>query len=761
MMKKILFVLSLFTFLFSQICFSQINYTDYVDPFIGTGSIDSLSLSGSNFPGAVVPFGFVQLSPDTDDGPEDPCSGYDYADNTIVGFSHTHLSGTGVADLFDFLFMPFRGKQRWYPYSKVDSDGYSSGFSHENEIASPGYYKVFLDDPQINVELSATEHCGVHKYTSKTSEPFSIMIDLDHSLDKSRPYWSCRIIDAQIRVIDNRTIEGYRNITGWASNRRIYFRAEFSEPFASTVSKAGNRIYKNAKFVNHTNLKTILHFDNNSNSPLIVKVGLSSVSYEGAKNNLDAEISDFDFDEVKSNAEKQWNKELSVIDIDGTQEQKTIFYTSLYHTFIHPNNIADVNGDYINSNGELMNAADKKHYSTFSLWDTYRAAHPLLTITQEQRTAEFINSMIRQYTDYGYLPIWQLWGKETYCMIGNHAIPVIVDAYHKSIKGVDYQLAYEAVKASSTLSHQNSSFELLDKYNYIPENLETQSVSIALEIAYNDWCVAQMAKGLGHDEDYKYFDLRSQYYKNHFDENIGFFRAKDDKGNWIEPFSPLKYGGNGGYPFTEGNAWQYLWYVPHDVYEFINMFGGDKEFTEKLDEFFTLEAKPGDVNGNASGFIGQYAHGNEPSHHIAYLYNYTNQAWKSQFYTNKIIKELYSASPSGYSGNEDCGQMSAWYIFSAIGFYPVNPANNIYAFGSPQLEEVVVNLADGKRFEITTHNLSEDNIYIQKILLNGKVYKKNYISHQDIVAGGKLEFYMGAKPNRKMAKYEKPPLIEI
>lgn len=759
-MKKTIFI-TLGAFIFTQVAaLAQIkmaDYTKYVDPFIGTGSVDSLSLSGSNFPGAVLPFGMVQLGPDTDDEPEDPCSGYDYADDRIMGFSHTHLSGTGVADLFDFLFMPFRGSYKWNAKSEGANTGYSSKFKHDNETAKPGYYSVYLDDARIKAEMTATEHCGMHRYTSNDGEPFSLMIDLDHSLDKKRPYWSCTILDAQLRIIDDHTIEGYRSITGWASHRRVYFRAEFSEPFESTAIKAGRKVYVGEKTVNHQNLKAIITF--REKKMLTVRVGLSSVSYDGARENLKTEIRDFDFDGIQKSAEQQWNKELSVIDIEGTQEQKVIFYTSLYHTFIHPSNIADVNGDYINNNGEMKNAPDKKNFSTFSLWDTYRAAHPLYTFTQEKRTAEFINSMLRQYVDYGYLPIWQLWGKETYCMIGNHAIPVIVDAFNKKIPGVDYKLAYEAVKVSSLTSHQNSDFKILDQYKYFPENIETQSVSIALEVAFNDWCVAQMAKAMGQEEDYQYFSKRSGYYRNLFDSKTGFFRAKDSQGNWIEPFSPLKYGGNGGYPFTEGNAWQYLWYVPQDVYGFIGLLGGEKKFTEKLDNFFSLNAKPEDVNGNASGFIGQYAHGNEPSHHIAYLYNYTATPWKSQYYVAKIIRELYSSSPSGYSGNEDCGQMSAWYIFSVMGFYPVNPANSVYCFGSPQLTRATVNLADGKQFSIVTHNAGGDNIYIQKIVLNGKPYLKNYIVHNDIVSGGMIEFYMGKTPNRKMAEYEKPPIM--
>lgn len=744
----------------AQIAWSQQtgmkDYTKYVNPFIGSGSVDSLSLSGSNFPGAAYPFGLVQLSPDTDDNPEDPCSGYDYADDLIVGFSHTHLSGTGVADLFDFLFMPFKGELKWNPMAENGQDGYSSHFSHENEVASPGYYSVLLDEANTRVELTATEHSGMHRYSSKDKEPMYLMIDMDHSLDKSRPYWTCKVIDAQLRVIDNKTIEGYRTITGWANQRRVYFRAEFSKPFKKQYMKAGTRVYDDQPIANHTNLKMIAEFEGNPDQPVIVRVGLSSVSYEGARENLKAEIKDFDFDKTYATTKQAWNKELSVIDMEGTPSQKTIFYTSLYHMFIQPNNIADVNGDYLNSTSELRNAADKKHYSTFSLWDTYRAAHPLYTIIQQKRTAGFINSMLRQYQDYGYLPIWQLWGKETYCMIGNHAIPVIVDAYMKGIKGFDTSLAWEAVKASSTIPHQHAAFNLLNEYKYIPENKQSQSVSIGLEVAFNDWCTAQMAYKMGRKDDYNFFSNRVGYYKNLFDPSIGFFRAKDDKGAWIEPFSPLKYGGNGGYPFTEGNGWQYLWYVPQDVYGFIELMGGDKAFIEKLDSFFTLDAKPGDVNGNASGFIGQYAHGNEPSHHIAYLYNFTSQPWKAQYYTAKVMHEQYTDQPSGYSGNEDCGQMSAWYIFSSMGFYPVNPAIGIYSFGSPQLPQATINLENGKQFTIITKNPGTEYIYIQDIRLNGKPYTKNFITHEDIMNGGKIEFVMGKKPNKKFSSYQKP-----
>ncbi len=743
--------------LFAQNTVQNVDYTKFVNPFIGTGSVDSLSLSGSNFPGACLPFGLVQLSPDTREYPDDPCSGYDYKDQSIVGFSHTHLNGTGCPDLYDFLFMPFGGDIRW----KAGSDdgktpGFRSKYRHSTEKASPGYYSVVLDDYNILAEMTATEHCGMHRYTFADQNPYHLVVDLDHSLVRNSPYRFCKILSSEVRVVNNKTIEGYRIISGWAKLRKVYFRAEFSRPFNSHIFKAGQYEFPDVPVANHSELKIIMNFNQDNDKPLIVKVGISSVSIEGAKENLDAEMKDINFDSVSFLAKKTWNKELSCIDIKGTERQKSIFYTGLYHLFIQPNNIADVSGNYLGTDNSLKNAPDKKHYSTFSLWDTYRAAHPLYTLVQQERTAGFINSMLRQYKTYGYLPIWQLWGTDTYCMIGNHAIPVIVDAYFKGIPGFDYELAYEAVKASSTTSHKNAPFDILDRYGFFPEDLQTQSVSITLEIAYNDWCVAQMARKMGHEDDYKYFLKRSGYYKNLFDKNTGFFRAKNSDNKWINPFDPLAYGGNGGFPFTEGNAWQYLWYVPHDVNGFITLMGGNDKFTQKLDSFFTIQAKPEEVNGNASGFIGQYAHGNEPSHHIVYLYNFTDEPWKSQYYSAKIMNELYNDQQSGYAGNEDCGQMSAWYIFSSMGFYPVNPANSVYCFGSPQLEKATIHLVDGKQFQVKTNNAGLENIYIQKIVLNGKPYKKNYITHSDILKGGLIEFFMGKTPNKEMAEYEKP-----
>lgn len=717
---------------------SSRGYVQYVNPFIGTGAVNQNSLSGSNFPGPTLPFGFVQLSPDTRENPEEPASGYDYNDKTICGFSHTHLSGTGVADLFDVLVLPVTGT--------VKNENRSS-FSHDQEWARPGYYQVMLKDYGINAELTATSHVGLHRYTFPESSASHVVFDLNHSLDKKRGYWSCKILDAQIRVVDDKTIEGYRIITGWASLRKVYFRAEFSKPFKSHLLIGDNQKHEGLTMLNGNNLKAVLDFNTTEKEQVLIKVGLSPVSLVNAALNLKTELAGWDFEGVRQQAEQQWETELQKIKIEGTALQKEIFYTGMYHAFIQPNNMADVNGDYMATDFTIKNAADKTHYSTFSLWDTYRAAHPLYTLTQPERTAGIINSMIRQYETYGYLPIWQLWGEENYCMIGNHAIPVIVDAALKGLKGFDLEKAYEAVKGSSVNDHQASPFTVWEKYGYIPEDIQSQSVSITLEMAYDDWCVAQFAKKMGKTADYDRFMKRSGFYKNLYNSKTGFFQGKNADGKWLEPFNPLNYGGNGGNPFTEGNGWQYFWYVPHDVDGLITLVGGKQAFNEKLDQFFTLANLPSEVNGNASGFIGQYAHGNEPSHHITYLYNYSGQPWKTQFYVAKVLNELYNNSSSGYSGNEDCGQMSSWYIFSAMGFYPVNPADGVYALGSPILAKAELDLGNGKVFRMIAKNTSKKNVYIQSLKLNGKPYEKTYITQKDIAAGSTLEFVMGPKPN--------------
>ena len=719
--------------------------TDYVDPFIGTGAVDN-SLSGNCYPGATTPFGLVQLSPDTREQPDwDAASGYNYNHDKIYGFSHTHLSGTGVSELFDVLVLPGSGKP--------------SFFSHERESASPGYYQVWLDDYNVNAELTATTRAGFHRYTYPANEDKTLLIDLNHSRDKGS--WGSRIILTQIQVIDNQTIAGYRIIGGWANLRKVCFYAKLSQPFSSHVLKNGNSEYADTKIINGnqlngSELKALLKFDK-SDKPLLVKVGISPVSVENAKQNLESEIRDWDFDRVAANAKAVWEQELGKIKIEGTEEQKTIFYTALYHAYIQPNVVSDVNGQYMSTDFSVKTLpAGHTQYSTFSLWDTYRAAHPFYTLLQPTRTIDFVNSMLRHYQTYGYLPIWHLWGQDNYCMIGNHAIPVVVDAVLKNPSGIDVELAYEAVKNSSLIKHPNSPFDVWEKYGYMPENIQTQSVSITLEMAFDDWCVAQLAQKLGKTADYERFIKRSQFYRNLHNKKTNFFQSKDEKGNWIEPFDPFKYGANGGYPFTEGNAWQYYWYVPHDVPDLIALTGGDKAFVAKLDEFFTNDFHS-ELNHNASGFVGQYAHGNEPSHHVAYLYNYAGKPEKTQYYVNRILREMYNTSSSGYAGNDDCGEMSIWYVFSAMGFYPVNPSNGIYDFGSPLLNKAEIELPNGNVFTVKAPKKSEEEIYIQSAKLNGKRYDKTYIRHADILAGGVLEFKMGKKPSRWGSALENRP----
>lgn len=751
-MKLIKIFILFFILSFQTEAFARDNekVTPYVNPFIGTGAVEN-SLSGNTYPGATAPFGFIQLSPDTKENPEwEEPSGYNHNVTKVYGFSHTHLSGTGVADFFDVMLMPISRSLE----SLTKTFDYSSEISHDNEYAGAGYYQVRLNESDILAELTATVRTGMHRYTYPSGKQNNLVFDLNHSRDKNT--WNTRISNAQIRIIDKYTISGYRVISGWAKLRKVYFYAQLSRPIKEVILMSDDRVYKDGEIVNGSNVKALLNFEENQ-SPLLVKVALSPVSVKNAKENMQENPS-WDFDAVATQTDNDWEKELSKIRIDGTPTQKEIFYTGLYHAYIQPNTFSDVNGEYQTIDYTIRKLKKSEtHYSTFSLWDSYRATHPLYTILQPERSSDFINSLLRQYDDYGYLPIWQLWGQENYCMIGNHSIPVVVDAIFKNIKNIDVEKAYEAVRNSSLRSHLNAPFDIWEKYEYMPENLQTQSVSLTLEMAYNDYCVAQLAKYLNKTADYERFAKRSQFYRNLFDSQIGFFRGKDDKGQWIEPFDPLKYGGNGGYPFTEGNAWQYLWYVPQDIPDLIALMGGTHAFRNKLDQFFTLNTSNEEKNNNASGFIGQYAHGNEPSHHVAYLYNYVGAPHKTQYYVTKVMNELYTTDSSGYSGNEDCGQMSSWYIFSSMGFYPVNPVTGIYVIGSPLLKQADISLPGGKTFTIKAPRKSDKDIYIQSATLNGKKYNNTYIRHQDILNGGVLEFKMGNKPSKWGSKLENRP----
>ena len=726
----------------------QEKVTTYVNPFIGTGAVES-SLSGNNYPGATVPFGMVQLSPDTRVAPDwgEAC-GYNHNDQVIVGFSHTRLSGTGAADFIDILLMPMTGTPTTEAQNSPEpGTGYQSAFSHDQESARPGYYQVMLQNYGIQAELTATNRVGIHRYTYPEGSDSHVILDLDHSANKGS--WGRRIINSQIRIVDPQTIEGYRIITGWAKLRKIYFQIKFSKPMVSSYLTDGGRKHENTTVINGTNLRAAFTFANKDRHPLVAKVALSPVSIDNARQNMQKEAAGWDFDQFVTQADALWEKELSPIQIKGTPLQKEIFYTALYHTMIQPNTMSDVNGEYMAADYSSRKVgANEVHYSTFSLWDTYRAAHPLYTLLQPTRSVDFIKSMIRQYDYYGYLPIWQLWGQDNYCMIGNHSIPVITDAILKGIPGIDADKAYEAVRNSSTTSHPNSPFEVWEKYGYMPENIQTQSVSITLEQAYDDWCVAQLAKKLGKEEDYEHFMKRSEYYRNLYHPSSGFFRAKNADGKWLEPFDPYQYGANGGNPFTEGNAWQYSWLVQHDVEGLIALHGGAEAFITKLDSLFTLDARLEGENASPdiSGFIGQYAHGNEPSHHIAYLYNYVGQPHKTQLYVNKILTGLYHNTPDGLCGNEDCGQMSAWYVFSAMGFYPVNPVEGKYQLGAPLFDKITLSTGPEKKFVITANKESDGHIYVQEVYLNEKKLDRTWITHEEIMNGGELKFVLSTRP---------------
>ena len=731
-MKKLLLSVCAFPLTLATLQAGEI--TKYVNPFIGTGAIDG-GLSGNNYPGATSPFGMIQLSPDTSEAPNwGDASGYDYNRNTIFGFSHTRLSGTGASDLIDITLMP------------TSSGRTSSAFTHDEEKARPGYYQVMLKDENINAELTTTQRNGIHRYQYPAGKDAEIILDMDHSADKGS--WGRRIINSQIRILNDHAVEGYRIITGWAKLRKIYFYMEFSSPILTSTLRDGGRVHENTAVINGTNLHGCFRFGQLNGKPLTCKVALSSVSMENARQNMEQEAPHWDFDRYVAAADADWEKQLGKIEVKGTEVQKEIFYTALYHTMIQPNTMSDVNGEYMAADYTTRKVANNEtHYTTFSLWDTFRASHPLYTLLEPERVTDFVKSMIRQYEYYGYLPIWQLWGQDNYCMIGNHSIPVITDAILKGIPGIDMEKAYEAVYNSSVTSHPNSPFEVWEKYGFMPENIQTQSVSITLEQAFDDWCVAQLAAKLNKDADYQRFHKRSEYYRNLFHPKTKFFQSKNDKGEWIEPFDPYQYGGNGGHPFTEGNAWQYFWYVPHNIQALMELTGGTKAFEQKLDTFFTSTYKSEQMNHNASGFVGQYAHGNEPSHHVAYLYNFAGQPWKTQKYVSHILNTLYNNTSSGYAGNDDCGQMSAWYVFSAMGFYPVNPADGRYIIGSPLLDECTLKLAGNKEFRIRTIRKSPEDIYIQSVTLNGKKHKDFFITHQDIMNGGTMVFKMGKKPS--------------
>jgi predicted alpha-1,2-mannosidase len=692
------------------------NLISYVNPFIGTGG------HGHTYPGATMPFGMLQLSPDTRLDGWDGCSGYHYSDNEIYGFSHTHLSGTGVSDYGDILLMPTN--KQVFNNGADGKEGYKSKFSHTNEVAEPGFYKVHLEDTNIDVELTVSKRSGMHKYNFPTADNQFVILDLLHR-DK--------VLAAKITKISDTEIVGYRFSEAWADDQRLFFSIKTSHPFTDVLQSPPKKGMAAAQ-------KIALNFINPNNETVFIKIGISAVDIEGAKKNLEAEIGNKTFEQVKKTAQEFWEQQLEKIVLEDTNEDnKTNFYTSLYHVSIAPNLYQDVDGRYRGMDLKIHETKDFDYYTVFSLWDTYRAAHPLYTIIEQKKTNDFINTFLAKYGEGGIMPIWDLAGNYTHCMIGYHAVPVIADAYLKGIRKYNVEKAFKAMKHSAT--RDTLGLDSYKNFGFIPVEKESESVSKTLEYAYDDWTIAQMAKDLGKEEDYKTYTERAQSYKNVFDPNTQFMRGRF-RNTWFAPFDPYEVNFN----YTEANSWQYSFYVPQDISGFTTLLGGKQQLENQLDKLFTAEGKTsGSHQVDITGLIGQYAHGNEPSHHMAYLYNFVNKPFKTQEKTRQILTELYMNSPDGISGNEDCGQMSAWYIFSSLGFYPVTPGSNQYIIGSPLFDKATINLENGKSFTVEAIDNSSENKYIKSATLNGENYEFSFINHKDIINGGSLVFEMADK----------------
>jgi len=737
-MKKIQFVFYFFIFLIVS-CSEKIDgVVSYVDPFIGTGG------HGHTFPGATVPFGMVQLSPDQRTDGWDWCSGYHYSDNTIMGFSHTHLSGTGVGDLGDILLMPTVGKLQFEAGSiEKPDEGYRSRFSHKNEKASAGYYQVLLDDYNVNVELTTTARAGMHRYTFPETNEANVIIDLQHGIQDQTQ-------ELRLSFVSDTEIAGLRRSKGWAENQYVYFVAQFSKPFEKYGVVMDNKLLdgeKNAEA--EKGVKAYVRFTTESDEQILVRVGISAVSIEGARNNLETEIKSWDFDAIHKLAEEAWNKELSKIEVEGgTEQQKRIFYTALYHTMIHPSLYTDADGKYRGRDGEVHEATDFVNYSIFSLWDTFRGAHPLYAIIDPARVNDFIKTFDNQYNQAKRLPVWELAACETNCMIGNHSISVIADAFAKGIISLGETQLLDAMVNTSNMEHFG--LKSYKEHGFVKVEDEGESVSKTLEYAYDDWCIAQVAKMMGNDSVYNQFIERAQSYKNIFDPATGFMRGKINS-VWQTPFDPREVNFN----YTEGNAWQYSFFVPQDISGLMEMHGGKEKFVQKLDQLFTEKSETtGREQADITGLIGQYAHGNEPSHHMAYLYNYASEAWKTQKQVNQILTTMYTDKADGYIGNEDCGQMSAWYVLSAMGFYPVTPGTDIYAIGSPLFSKITIHLPDNKTFTIIANHRTTENYYILGAAKDGKDYDKCFIQHADIASGGSIAFDMVSSPNKNWGSAE-------
>jgi predicted alpha-1,2-mannosidase len=722
----------IFSFIILNTSFAQ-RLTSFVDPFIGTGG------HGHTYPGATVPFGMVQLSPDNGTEGWDWCSGYHISSDSIAGFSHTHLSGTGIGDWCDISVMPNNG------IIPANANRYKVKFSHQNEKASPGYYSVVLDNG-IKAELTTTERCGLHQYTFPNNNTPVIRFDLGFRINWDRP------TETFIKKVNDSTIVGYRNSKGWADVQRVYFAARTSVPFQSLELSDGQQ-EMSASEATGKGVKGQLVFRNANGKPILMKVALSSVSTDKALVALQ-EIKNWNFNQVKKAAEAKWEDELAKIQINTKNEKyKRVFYSALYHTCLAPVLYSDADGSYQNAKGAVLKMKNGQRYTVYSLWDTFRALNPLLTITQVKRLPDMLNTMIAFSDENGLLPVWDLSTWETNTMTGYHAIPVMADAILKIVKGIDVEKAYEAMKKSAMQNIRGT--DVFRQYGYVPQDKYGSSVTVTVEYAFDDWCIAQVAKKLGKHDDHELFMKRSAYWSNLFDAKTGFIRAKNSDGKWVEPFDPyLSEHDPDKAAYTEGNAWQHSFFVPHDVKGLAKMHGGNEQLIQKLDSLYSVssEIKGENKSPDVSGLIGQYAHGNEPSHHIAYMYSYVGAPEKTAERVRTIIDSMYHDRPDGYSGNEDCGQMSAWAVWSMAGLYPVNPASGQYVFGSPVVDGATIQLPQNKKMVIRVKNNAKDNIYIQSVLLNGKPYHKTYIDHETLIKGGVLVFTMGARPHPTWGK---------
>lgn len=706
--------------------------TQFVDPRIGTGG------HGHVFYGANVPYGFIQLGPTSIPQSWDWVSGYHVSDSTVIGFPHTHLSGTGIGDLHDINVMPVVGE---VTYSRGDASSYETGLwsysDRSKEVVTPGYYRTHLSRYNVDVELTATKRVGFHKYTFLGNESPAIVFDMVNG-----GCWD-KTTEAVIRVVNDSTVSGYRYSKGWADDQRVFFRAEFSRKFDNVEFIVDDSV-KEGDMAKGAQLFARVNFAAGNKEPVYMKVALSPTSEEGAQLNMQTELSGWDFEKTIADAKAAWNKELNKVKVYTTDEaSKKIFYTSLYHTLFAPSEFCDVNGDYYGADKQMHKGEGFVNYTTFSLWDTYRAAQPLMTILHPEKMSDVINTMLHIHQQQGKLPVWHLMGCETNCMVGNPGVPVVADAILKDIKGFDTELAFKALKESSMLPERGMEHRI--EYGFIPADKMTEAIAYDMEYAIADWAVAQAAQKLGKQEDYEYFLKRSKSYKNYFDASTGFMRGKMLDGSWRTPFSPYASSHRED-DYCEGNAWQYTWLVPHDVEGLVECFGSKEAFVNKLDSLFLANGDMGEASSpDISGLIGQYAHGNEPSHHTVYLYTLVGQPWKTADRIKEILHTMYTDQPDGLSGNEDVGQMSAWYILSSFGFYQVEPAGGKFVFGYPNFDKVEITVPAGK-FVIERENKGQQNNYIQGIVLNGTEYKKPWIEYADIMKGGELKFLMGDEP---------------